>query len=405
MRRDHLARLAAAAFTLSASTASADDVVLDLPAVLARAEAAPAAVAARARIDLARAARVGAAVRFTDNPELELEGGPRLGDTTTTDVSVAIGQTFALGGGRGARRAVAEAGVAQAEAAADAALLAVQREAALAFLRALHAERVAEASRAASELAERAAEAAERRLRAGDVTDLDVELARAAAGRASAAVLAAGAERAAAVAALAPLVGLAAGDTVTLRGDLRAPALAPAELDGALARRADLRALDGERAVAEAEGRLARASGAPSLGLWLGYAHEEDAELVRGGLRVTLPLWERGQGGRAEARARSARASAEAQVARAAATREVADAQAVYEQARAAADRFEAEVLPRLERAEALLVRGLDAGALTVGEVLVARQELLAGRREHLDRLLAVAEARVTALFAAGVTP
>src|SRR5689334_785641 len=110
MRPVALARLIAAALVFISADARADEIVLDLDTVLARAaEAAPETVAARGRIAEAEATRVGAARRFTDNPELEVEAGPRFGGDTSVDVSVQVGQTFGLGGRRGARRALADA--------------------------------------------------------------------------------------------------------------------------------------------------------------------------------------------------------------------------------------------------------------------------------------------------------
>src|SRR5687768_4822978 len=124
MRRVRYARLIAAAFIFHSAPAAADEVVLDLEAAMKRAaEAAPDMVAARGRVGEAEAIRVGASVRFTDNPEIEVEAGPRFGAETTTDVSVQLGQTFGLGGRRGARRAVADAEVAHAEAEANAVAL------------------------------------------------------------------------------------------------------------------------------------------------------------------------------------------------------------------------------------------------------------------------------------------
>ncbi len=44
-------------------------------------------------------------------------------------------------------------------------------------------------------------------------------------------------------------------------------------------------------------------------------------------------------------------------------------------------------------------------GQITISVYLVARQEILNGRREHLDRQLALAKAAAVARFVAGVSP
>ena len=62
-------------------------------------------------------------------------------------------------------------------------------------------------------------------------------------------------------------------------------------------------------------------------------------------------------------------------------------------------------MLPALDDSEALVTRGVDAGTLTIADYLVARQELLDGRRAYLEHLRDRAQARVAALLAAEVTP
>ena len=407
MRRVQHARLIAAALIFHSAPALADEVVLDLATVLQRAsEVAPDVVAARGRVGEAEAIRVGAGVRFTDNPEIEVQAGPRFGAETSADVSVQLGQTFPLGGRRGARRAVAEAEVAYAEAEVDATALDVRLEAALAYLDALHAQRVVEQAKGAEELAQRASDVATRRRAAGDITDLDVGLAKAAAGRARSAVSAAEADLAEAIGRLAALVGLAPDDTVTLHGELRPDAaLVLADLEPATAKRADLLALEAASEVAEAEGRLARANGKPDLGLWIAYEREEDANIIVGGIRLTWPLWDRGQGGVAEARAKSSRVAAEYEATTRVASRQVRDAFTAYEHARAAVEVFEADVIPVLDESQELLTKSVDAGTIAVSDYLLARQELLAGRRDYLDLLLALAKTRVFAQLTAGVSP
>jgi cobalt-zinc-cadmium efflux system outer membrane protein len=407
MRRVHYARLIAAALIFHSAPARADEVVLDLDTVLQRAtEVAPEVVAARGRVGEAEALRVGAGVRFTDNPEIEVEAGPRFGNETSADVSVQLGQSFTLGGRRGARRAVAEAEVDHAEAEVDATALDVRLEAALAYFEALYAQRVVEQVKGAEELAQRASDVAKRRRAAGDITDLEVGLATAAAGRAKAAVSAAETDLAEAIGRLAVLIGLAPEDTVTLRGELRPDAaITLADLEPAATKRADLVALEAESEVADAEGRLARANGKPDFGLWIAYEREEDANIIVGGIRLTWPLWDRGQGGVAEARARSSRVAAEIEATRRVASREVRDAFAAYEHARAAVETYETDVNPILDESEELLSKSVDAGTIAISDYLLARQELLAGRRDYLDLLLALAQARVTAQLTAGVSP
>ncbi|MBK7076045.1 MAG: TolC family protein [Myxococcales bacterium] len=406
MRYAPIARLSAAALAMSHVPARADEVVLDLAAALARATtAAPATIAARGHTAEAQAARVGAQVRAA-NPALALGVGPRFAGDATVDLHLELAQPVGTGAPRRARLAVADAAIAHAAAEAREVERAARRATARAFVDALYAERLVATLADAVALAEHAAAVAARRRAAGDATDLDVDRARIAVGRARAAGHAAEAERARTLGELAGLIGLAADDTLRVTGALDVdPPLALAPLAAAADDRPELRRLDAEAALARAEARLAHADARPAVELSVAYDREADEQRVLGGVRVTWPLWDRGQGPAAIAGARATRVAAERAAAARAARREVADAFAVYQRARAAVAGFEADVLPALDDSEALVTRGVDAGTLTIADYLVARQELLDGRRAYLEHLRDRAQARVAALLAAEVTP
>jgi cobalt-zinc-cadmium efflux system outer membrane protein len=400
------ARLACTALVLvCSSSAHAEPLTIDLPTAISRArERAPDAIAAAARIDEARAAGAGAGVWFEANPEVEVGAGRRFGDPATTPIEARLDQPLELGR-RGARIRVADAGVHQAEAAAAAELRELGLAVTDAFLEARHADLVVEAGTRALELAERAADAADRRRKAGDITDLEVDLARVALGRTRSAVAAAQAARAAAIGRLAVLIGAGPDDEIALAGELRPGLLALDELRAAVDARADVRALDAEAATARAEGSLARASVRPEVGLWVAYERDETDTILLGGVRITLPFWNRAQGGRALARAKERRVELERGALVTTASRELVDAFAAYSRARESVEVFERDVLPSLVDAEGLLERSIDAGQIAVGDFLVARQELLDARRDELDRQLALAKAAAMARFVAGVAP
>jgi cobalt-zinc-cadmium efflux system outer membrane protein len=293
------ARLICAALLIAFAPASAGPLTLDLSAAVARArERAPEAIAALAQIADARARRVGAGVVFTENPEVQVGAGRRFGEPRTLAVDAQISQPLELAR-RGARIAVADAGVALAQATGEAELRRLGYEVATVFLEARFADFEVELAQRDVEVATRATDAAERRRKAGDITDLDVNLARIALGRARAALAAARSERADAIGRLGALVG--ADDAIALTGDLRPAPLTLEVLRSAVATRADIRAIDAEARVARAEGSLAMANGRPDLGVWFGYERDEGDAVVLGGLTLTLPLWNRAQGDKAAA--------------------------------------------------------------------------------------------------------
>lgn len=400
------ARLIASALLLVCSSpAHAGPLTIDLPTALARArERAPAAIAARARIDEARARRIGAGVLLTQNPELEVGAGRRFGDPNTLALDAQLAQPLELLR-RGPRIGVADAEVAHAQASNAAALRELDLEVTTRFYEARYAELFAAVVSHDSELAARGYEAAARRRKAGEVTDLDVDLAAIALGRARAAVAAAQAQRADAVGRLAVLIGANPDDAITLAGDLAPDTLALDELRAAVLARADVRELAAESSVAHAEARLARANARPDVGVWIGYQLDETDPVVVGGLTLMLPMWNRAQGERAQARAKARRADAVRAAVTAAASRQVLDAFEAYARARDAVAIFERDVVPAIADAELLLDRSITSGQIAIDHYLTARQEILGGRREHLERQLQLARAAATARFVAGVSP
>lgn len=400
------ARLACAALMfLFAHPAYAGPLRIDLPTAVARArERAPEAVTALARIGEARAQRTGAGVLFTQNPEIQGGAGPRFGAERTLNVQAQLTQQLEPTR-RGARIGVADAEVAHAQALNEAQLRELSYQVATVFFEARYADLAVELAQRNQDVATKAAEAAERRRKAGDITDLDVNLAKIALGRARSALASAQSERAEAVGRLGALIGAQPDDTITLAGDLKPATLTLDALRAGVPVRADVRAIEAEARVAKAEGSLANANGRPDLGVWFGYQLDEGDTILLGGLSFTLPLWNRAQGDKAAARAKLRRAELERAAVVTSASRQIVDAFEAYTRAREAVDVFERDVLPTLTDSETLLERSVQAGQITVNEYLVARQEILSGRSEHLQRQLQLAKAAASARFVAGVAP
>jgi len=389
----------AAALVVYMRSASAETIRIDLHGAIERAHrVSPVAARLRGEVATAEAGVTGANVAFLANPELEADAGPRFVQPNI-DADVELAQPLELGR-RGPRRALAGAELERAKASVDASLRTLDLEVATAFYNTVYADRVVELSKRTEDLATRAAEVADRRRRAGDITDLDADLARAAAGRARSAALAAASERTAAAGKLAVLIGAAPGDTIAVTADLRQ--LAPPSPAG---QRADLRALDAERKVGEAAHEAAVANARPDLGVFVTFRREAGDPIILGGIRLGLPVWNQGQGEKARANAHASTAREQLEATTRVATREVADATDAFTHAHDAVESYERDVLPALDDAEQLLDKSIAAGQLAINEYLVERQELVNGRREYLDRLLALARAHAALQFAAGATP
>lgn len=406
MRRLPAAVCAAALLCSRTGFADPGELTLDQALRLAR-ERAPAAAEARGRVAEARGRLAGASVLLRENPVLEGALGPRLGpQRTSLEAELGLTQSFELGGGRGARIAQAEADLAREQAAGDDVLRGAQRAAAAAFLAALHAAEQVRLAQASEEVAAEILRIAERRLQAGDIPRLDVNLARAALSRARSDVRAANAGRAAALGRLRESLGLGADEPLAPRGRLMDRARHDlATLVARAAQRADLRELEAGRAEATAAARAGDAHAWPGLGVGVRYAREEEADIVLGSLSLTLPLFERGQGARAEAESRASRLGLALEARRRSASLEVRTAHEVFLRRAEAADELEQTALPLLDENEALARRAYEAGQLGLPELLTVRREIAGTRREHLDRQLEAALAGIELEAAAGVLP
>ena len=397
-----IARLTVAALLVHSMPASAETIDIDLAGALARAHhAAPDAIAARGRIAQAEAAVIGANVTFVSNPEIEGGLGPRLTASRPIDADARLAQDLEPWR-RGARRQLAGAERAHALAENEVTLRDLDLEVSLAFYEAVFSSQLFDQAKRAEDFAQRAADVAQRRRQAGEITDLDVNLARVAVGRSRSASQIADAERAEAVGKLAILIGASPIDTIVLHGTLTPPPL-PGAVNAA--NRADVRVLERERDVARAEHAQAVANGRPQLALFVGYQREDTDSIVLGGLRFTLPIWNSGQGEKAAARAHERTATEERDATVQIAQREVADAMVAYTATKQAVEAFEKDVLPLLDDSEQLLQKSIDAGQIAVSDYLVARQEILNGRRDHLERQLALAKAAIAVRYVSGGQP
>lgn len=376
--------------TALAAQPPARDLRLTLAAARAEAEArSPELLAAAARVEEARG-RLVAAETYPHNPALEVEGADRRSvDGSATDRGVALSQEVELAGQRGKRAAAARAALAAEESRYERrrreVLAAVERS----FAETVRARELRAVAEADVELTRNLLAFEERRLDAGAGTRIDVNLARAAAGRAARRFQEETASWREARARLAEVIGLDPAAPPRAAGELprRTDALGPlAELTRrALDDRADLAALSREAERSERRVALERALAVPNLELGAFASREEGDDVV--GLRagIAVPIFNRNRGGVAEAEAAVGRLAAERVAAELSAGREVATAYAHYQAAAAAVTALEGLVVETLEESLDLLRRAVEAGELSATEVVLARRELVEARREQIE--------------------
>ena len=342
------------------------------------------------RVALAEGVLVGART-YPFNPVLEAERASRDdGQERTSDREIALSQEIEIAGQRGKRVASASAAAEAARAAFDRSRQELATWVASAFATVLRARELATLAAFEREVAAELAAFEQRRLDAGAGTLIDLNVTRAAEGRAARRVALASGEEAAARASLAEIVALPVAELPAAAGALPdawpAPA-ALAELERlALDRRSDLLALRSEAEAATARIRLERSLATPNLVIGVAKGREadrDDLDTLRAGF--TIPLFQRNQGGIATARAEEGVLSAQLASAELAVRREVVAAWSRAEATSRALAVFRQTVAGTLEENLDLVQRGLAAGKLRGSEVLVFRRELIDSRRELIE--------------------
>lgn len=406
----HCCLVIACAFAVTATAdsgtarAESHSLTLDDARRLAR-EQAPAVLAARARIDAARGARAGASVWTPSNPEIEASAGPRrLGSEETTDLELGISQGFELGNRRGARIAHADAGINRTQSTADDVVRRLVQDVSRVFVQILHAEELLRVARENEGLTRELRRVAVRRNEVGDVGILDVHVATFAFAHAQAEVSRLQARRIAALGELTALLGLDPNADISVVGDLADRGRF--QLDSLLASamdRADLQVLAAEIREAQAIERLGKGYAWPNVDLFALYKEEEGAEILMGGLALSIPLFDHGQELKAVGAAQQRALSVELEGGRRAVGAEVRSAFAAYSVLDSAAVRYEQEAVPRIEASLDLARRSYESGNIALGEMLVLQREIVDSRNAYADVLLDAALAGIELEAASGI--
>jgi outer membrane protein, heavy metal efflux system len=366
---------------------------------------APSLLSARARIDEARGRVTGASIALQSNPTIEGTAGPRFSEPSRfTAADVAVGQDFEALGRRSARIAGAKAGVNREMAASEEVSRQLLREVASLFYRALAATDKLKVLTNADQIATEFLSTADKRYQAGDIPILEVNVARTGSARSRSALLSGRAELADALGDLRVLLGIPADEKFIIAGNLKD--LAAYDLDALMRTaddRPDVRVLESELQQALSDTRLGNTFKSPDIGAIARYQRDQGDNIAQIGLRVTLPIFSRGQELIATGNARAVRLRAELEASKVAIHTEIKSALEVYTNRVAAAQELERRALPGLDENETLTQRSYAEGELGLAELLLIRRESLETRLSYVSALLDAALENIDLQSKAGV--
>lgn len=202
------------------------------------------------------------------------------------------------------------------------------------------------------------------------------------------------------------LAGIAPEEQLRIREDLAAPTSykPPASLEAALGvalrMRPDVRLARLTEKVAEAGLELARAQGRPDVTAFAKYSTNHTVfdntpvgvlrdrdKVLTFGVSVSIPLFNRNQGGKAEAATAITQAGRRREFAEQLVRAEVRSAYARYEAAQAALDLFEQGVLARSTENIKSMRGAYELGAFRITELLSEQRRLLDSQREYTEAL------------------
>jgi len=336
-----------------------------------------------------------------------LEGAERDGaGGSTTDRGVTLSQQIEIAGQRGKRAAAGEAAQAAAVRRFERRRQEVIADVEQAFALALGAWDLMEVAAADVALTRNLLEFERRRLEAGAISQIQLNVARATAGRSERRHQETRAEWFAARSRLAEAAGLDPSRPPIPVGSLSPPPAEIAALESlvstALARRADLDSLKQEQERARRQLKLERSLAVPDLRLGAFNGRDEGDSITGVGLGLVIPVFNRNKGGIVEARAAVDRTGAETRNVELAVLQEVTEARARLEAAAAARDALSELVVGTLEDSLDLLRRSMEAGKVSATDVLVLRRELVEGQREYVQAAVEAWVARVELELATG---
>jgi outer membrane protein, heavy metal efflux system len=378
--------------------------------------------ATRLEIDRARARLRQAGLRPNPSVDFEQQNGVfnSPGERGTT---IGFSVPLELAGQRGRRIDLAQAELEASEADVADRERRLASEVRLAFIETLAALRELEVTQSLYALDVETARVVEARVEEGDAAPLELNLLRAEVDRLRARRALFEGRLQASAARLKQLVGVAPDEQLQFREALMSPLLPdpPASLDAAVAialrTRPDLRFARLSEAVAQAGYRLVKAQAAPQVTAFVQYSDvlgtfddtpigvlNDRDKLLAFGVSVTLPIFNRNQGAKAEARLAITQAQRRREFTESVVRAEVTAAYRRYEAAQSSVQTYERGVIERSEQNVQTMRAAYQVGAFRVTELLAEQRRLVDMQREMTEALAERYRALAELRAALGIT-
>ncbi|MBC3413058.1 TolC family protein [Pseudomonas sp. SWRI51] len=330
------------------------------------------------------------------NPELSWEVEDTRRSTSTT--TVMLSQALELGGKRGARVELAQAGQSIAQLQLERQRNALRAEVIQAYHGALRAQTALELAQQSQALTERGVRVAEGRVKAGQSSPVEATRAQVQLAQAQAAVRRAQSGRSVAWQALARLTGNTESRFEQLDAASLSPGPAP-RVEQLLARveqSADWRLAAAQIEQGDASLGSARAQRIPNLTVSVGsqYSREDRERVNVVGLSMPLPLFDRNQG---NVLAAARRADQARDLYTAVSLRLHSETRSAAEQWASAmqdVQAYDRTILPSAQQAVDTATRGFEMGKFAFLDVLDAQRTLIEARGLYLDALAQASDAR-----------
>src|SRR5262245_3204850 len=378
--------------------------------------------ASRLEIDRARARLRQAGLRPNPSIDFEQQNGV-FNSPGERGTSIGFSLPLELAGQRGRRIDLARAALEAAEADVADRERRLTSEVRLAYIETLAALRELEVAQNLYTIDVETARVVEARVEEGDAAPLELNLLRAEVDRLRARRALVEGRLQASTARLKQLIGMAPGEQLQLREVLMAPLLPdpPASIDAAvdlaLRTRPDLRFARLSENVALAGYRLVKAQAAPQVTAFVQYSDflgtfdttpvsvlNDRDRLLAFGVSVTLPIFNRNQGAKAEAQLAITQAQRRREFTESVVRAEVTAAYRRYGAAQVSVQTYEQGVIARSEQNVQTMRAAYQVGAFRVSELLAEQRRLVDMQREMTEALAERFRALAELRAAVGIT-